>query len=94
MSNPLDEIRCIVDKNIRKLSPKISKADLELSDFYHKVERSKFNACQGYKAIIELQDILARRRELKQEMSTYCRLRKTLRRNPCAHNNDISRTET
>lgn len=74
MNNPLNEIRSIAMKNKRKLSQKLSTVDRELSDCYHTIERSNYNACQGYQAYVQLKEVLQNRRKVKQEMSTYDKL--------------------
>ena len=58
--------------NLTKLSKKLhndlSNIDRELSNFYHKVEGIHLSHnTQGHKLVVELQDILVRRRIIKKE---------------------------
>lgn len=55
----------ILQKDNRK---EVSKIDLELSDFYHRIEGTKFfNPIMGIKLLLELQEILKKRRDIKRD---------------------------
>ena len=45
-----------------------SRVDIELSEFYHKVEAAKLDESISYSLILELQSILTRRRLIKYEV--------------------------
>ena len=47
------------------LSIALSKVDLERCDMEHAIELGKFNACEGYKMMAQMQEILRRRRIIK-----------------------------
>lgn len=51
------------------LSVQMSDVDKELSDVYHYIELSNLNAAQGYKAYKDLQQVLKRRRAIKNDMA-------------------------
>ena len=70
----LAEIKSQIHSKKRKLSSAISQADKELSNKYHAIECSKYDACTGYKAYVELRDHLQKRRRLKSQASTYDKL--------------------
>jgi hypothetical protein len=49
-----------------------------LADHYHKIENMNFNACEGYYLTKQLQEILRKRRIVKDEMSRLFTLSQTL----------------
>lgn len=62
------EIKNLIDENMSDISDRLSEVDLELSDMLHYIEFHKFSACEGYKLCKKLQQILDRRRVIKNEM--------------------------
>jgi len=50
------------------LIAELSRADKEISDIYHNIELTSFNACQGYMYCKRLQGALRNRRRIKNEM--------------------------
>lgn len=62
------EMKNLIDKNKSDISDRLSEIDLELSDMLHYIEFHKFSACEGYKLCKKLQEILDRRRVIKNEM--------------------------
>jgi virulence-associated protein VapD len=55
-------------KRKAELSQQVSQADKALSDIYHYVEDTKFNASQGYKILMKEKEILQQRRKAKKEL--------------------------
>lgn len=53
----------------KEISDSMSKIDLELSDVYHYIEFSTLNAADGYRAYKLLQEVLRRRRAIKNELA-------------------------
>jgi hypothetical protein len=53
-----------------ELSDELSKFDRQITDIEHYIEfnAGKFNACEGYKAYKLLQDVLVKRRKVKDEL--------------------------
>lgn len=62
------EIKNLIDENKSDISDRLSEIDLELSDMLHYIEFHKFSACEGYKLCKRLQEVLDRRRVIKNEM--------------------------
>lgn len=54
------------EKSVRK---QLSDVDIRLSDYYHDLEKSRFNACEGYYKAKELQGLLLERRKIKLELA-------------------------
>jgi predicted RNase H-like nuclease (RuvC/YqgF family) len=63
-----DSVVTNIKSDISKLQKKQSQYDKRISEIYHKLETMKFNACEGYYISKELQDILRKRRLVKQEL--------------------------
>lgn len=62
------EIQSLIDINKSDAIMNLSKIDQELSDMLHYIEFHKFSACDGYKLCKKLQQILDRRRVIKNEL--------------------------
>jgi len=56
------------DQDCQKLAERQSYYDKLISEHYHKVETMKFNACEGYHLSKQLQELLQKRRVIKNEM--------------------------
>jgi hypothetical protein len=80
-SKHLEEIDNVI-KSIKYdhklLSEKVSKYDIAISDHYHKIETVNFNACEGYYLTKQLQELLRKRRIIKDEFSRLNALMQTL----------------
>lgn len=76
--NELDSIVRNIDRDYSRLSKKQSEYDLLLSDQYHKIELANFNACEGFYLTKQLQEILRKRRVIKDEMLRLESLRQTI----------------
>ncbi|MFO1442984.1 hypothetical protein KDN24_07100 [Bacillus sp. Bva_UNVM-123] len=76
--NELSKIQRKMQSDIAKISKKESEYDRKVSDIYHKIEISKFNACEGYYLSKELQDVLQKRRVIKHEGSRLRNIYKSL----------------
>ena len=50
------------------LMAELSRTDKEISDIYHNIELTSFNACQGYMYCKRLQGVLRNRRRIKNEI--------------------------
>lgn len=80
-SKHLEELNTVINsiKNDHKLlSEKVSHYDTLLSDHYHRIETMNFNACEGYYLTKQLQEILRKRRIIKDEFSRVNTLMQTL----------------
>jgi hypothetical protein len=64
----IDSIITNIKSDMNKLNCKQSEYDKRISEIYHKLETKKFNACEGYYISKELQDVLRKRRLVKQEL--------------------------
>lgn len=64
LKNTLIELKDRRNAHIQMLST----VDHEVNDIYHRIEQSKFNACNGYLLARELQMKLRERRRIKQEL--------------------------
>lgn len=73
--NQLDSIVRNIDREYSRVSKKQQEYDLMLSDHYHKIETANFNACEGYYLTKELQEILRKRRVIKDELARLNSLR-------------------
>jgi hypothetical protein len=49
-----------------------------VAEHYHKIENMNFNACEGYYLTKQLQEMLRKRRIVKDELATLDTLRQTL----------------
>lgn len=70
-SKRLQELNCFlrnIEDDLKKLNRKQSEYDKKLSEHYHKIETAKFNAAEGYYLAKELQEILQKRRIIKNEL--------------------------
>lgn len=61
------ELQTLCKGRQKQAKDEMSCADRELSDLYHYIEFSHFNAAQGYQAYRMLKDVLVHRREVKDE---------------------------
>lgn len=61
------ELQTLCQGRQKQAKDEMSCADRELSDLYHYIEFSHFNAAQGYQAYRMLKDVLVHRREVKDE---------------------------
>lgn len=66
-----DSLRALISSmdDIGVLTVELSQADKELEDMKHYIEFSCLNAADGYKAFKRMQDILLKRRAIKDKMS-------------------------
>jgi hypothetical protein len=64
----IDDLVERIKSDMQKLHNKRSEYDKKLSEFYHQLEIKKFNACEGYYISKQLQEILQKRRLLKNEL--------------------------
>ncbi|WP_080845697.1 hypothetical protein [Cytobacillus gottheilii] len=67
-----------IEDDLNKLSKAVSNYDKEINNLYHKLEVSKFNACEGYYFSKQLQGLLQKRRLVKTEMKRLRILSKSL----------------
>jgi predicted RND superfamily exporter protein len=74
----LDNLVNNINKDFELLSKKQSEYDSMLSDIYHKIENANFNACEGYYLTKQLQELLRKRRVVKDEFSRLNTLRQLL----------------
>ena len=63
----LRELSSLCELRTAAAVSRVSLSDKELTDVYHYIEFSKFNAAQGYNACRMLQDVLKKRRAAKNE---------------------------
>jgi len=63
----ITELQTLCQGRQKQVKEEMSCADRELSDLYHYIEFSHFNASQGYLAYRMLKDVLVHRREVKDE---------------------------
>jgi prefoldin subunit 5 len=64
----IKEINNINEKK-KHLKEELSMYDKQISSIYHELEVSKINACQGYKVAKRLQEILRKRRVVKNQLN-------------------------
>jgi hypothetical protein len=76
--NQLDNVVKGIESDHNKLFSKLSEYDSLISELYHKVEVSNFNACEGYYYSKQLQELLRKRRVIKDEISRLNTLKQTL----------------
>jgi hypothetical protein len=55
----------------KRLSEEVSRYNTMVSDHYHKIETMKFNACEGFYLAKQLQELLRKRRLIKDE---FCKI--------------------
>lgn len=67
--NQLENVAKGIEDDYKTLSMKQSEYDSRISEIYHKIEVSNFNACEGYYYSKQLQDLLRKRRIIKDEMN-------------------------
>jgi prefoldin subunit 5 len=80
-SKYLGEIESVItriEKDKKVLSERLSQLDKELSNVYHKIEVSRFNACEGYYLAKQLQEVLHKRRIVKDELTRFRSLKDSL----------------
>lgn len=70
----IDELQIVCQGRLKQSEEETSHADKELTDIYHFIEFSNFNAAQGYQAYKALKDILLHRRAAKDERDTLLKL--------------------
>jgi len=87
----LDVLVNNINKEFNILSKKQSEYDTKLSEYYHQIENANFNACEGYKLTKQLQQLLRKRRIVKDELFRLNSLRQTL--NIVAMNNSIIKSK-
>lgn len=74
MNDNIEKLNTVIENitNIPKryelLNSELDLTNAKQMDILHDIENSKFNACEGYKKIKELQDLRKHRRELKNEI--------------------------
>jgi len=73
--NDLNNIVNKISDEGNKRSKDLSNIDKELTDVYHYIEFSNFDVVRGYKAYKELQDVLKKRREIKNDLKLLSNLR-------------------
>ena len=66
--NQLEGITRRMEKDLKKLSLKQSEYDKLISEKYHRIETSTFNASEGYYLAKDLQELLRKRRSVKDEI--------------------------
>jgi hypothetical protein len=76
--NQLDNVIKDMNCDYKKLSVKLSEYDSLISEHYHKIETTNFNACEGYYLTKQLQEILRKRRVIKHEMERLNSMQMTL----------------
>lgn len=57
-----------LERDLNKLRLKQSETDKLVNKAYHKLETTKFNACEGYYIAKDLQNLLQKRRLIKSEL--------------------------
>jgi hypothetical protein len=80
-----------------KEEPSMSYYDKLVTDLQHKIEFGKFNVCDGYKVMKQLQEALQERRKVKDErelLEPLIRYTGTLEKKVEAIHNDISDHES
>ena len=68
VENFFTDMKNLIKENKCDVSSRLSEIDLELSDMLHYIEFHKFSACEGYKLCKKLQQILDKRRVIKNEL--------------------------
>jgi hypothetical protein len=91
--NQLDEVAKGIENDYKKLSKKQSEYDLQISELYHKIETANFNACEGYYFSKQLQEILRKRRTIKNELVRLNSLRDTLNLRNSLNNKNLCRSK-
>lgn len=76
--NELDNLVKSIDQDYELLSKKQSYYDSMVAEHYHKIENMNFNACEGYYLTKQLQEILRKRRIVKDELARLLTLKQTL----------------
>lgn len=74
----LERLISSINADFNKLSQKQAEYDTKLSEYYHKIEQATFNACEGYYLTKELQELLRKRRVIKDEFFRLNTLKQTL----------------
>lgn len=64
----IEEMLVNLKSDIKKLSIKQSEYDKTVNEYYHKLETTKFNACEGYYIAKNFQEVLQKRRLVKSEL--------------------------
>lgn len=70
----ITELQLICQGRQAQAKDELSHADKELSDMYHFIELTNFNAAQGYQACKAMKEILLHRRAAKDELDTLTNL--------------------
>lgn len=68
-----------VTKHCRKTRRLKSEIDKKLSEHYHKIERSKFNAVEGYYLAKQLQDILQEQETIHKKHAENTQIKESLK---------------
>lgn len=76
--NSIEEILKGIEDDHAKLVKKLSEYDKTISNIYHDLETRKFNAAEGYYIAKDLQDIVQKRRLVKDELYRLRELHKSL----------------
>jgi predicted RNase H-like nuclease (RuvC/YqgF family) len=53
----------------QRLSAELSRVDRAISEIYHEIERTRFDAASGYRFAKKIQDLLIERRSIKDELT-------------------------
>lgn len=77
----IDEMVRNIEEDISKLNIKASEYDKQLSLIYHRIEQEDYDVTGGYHAVVELQDVLRRRRIAKNERDKLKSIKDTLELN-------------
>lgn len=67
--NELESLTSRIQSDYDKLTKKLSDYDTILSSKYHQLENANFNACEGYYYAKDMQEVLRKRRVIKNELS-------------------------
>jgi hypothetical protein len=91
--NQLNEVAKGIEDDYKKLSMKQSEYDISISELYHKIEASNFNACEGYYFSKQLQELLRKRRAIKNEIVRLNSLKDTLNLRNSLNNKNLNRSK-
>jgi DNA-binding transcriptional regulator GbsR (MarR family) len=76
--NEINSLISNLNSDINQLNQKRSEYDRLVSQHYHKIEHSNFNACEGFYLAKELQETLRKRRLIKEECERLTMLRNSI----------------
>jgi DNA-binding transcriptional regulator GbsR (MarR family) len=82
----IDSVILNLNTDINRLNQKRSEYDRLVSQHYHKIEHSNFNACEGFYLAKDLQETLRKRRLIKEECERLIMLRNSIQQTQIQQN--------